>query len=195
MFCAVSQKKSSELLLEPMLNLLESSPYFVKCRTKQNMADAEAEYLTSNREPDHVYWTTASPTSNIAMSNGANFKLISNPGGLLGQAQPLDEPVKKPDGTYVPMGSLKVGDKIASPSEGETTVLGTFPQGKKPCYKVTLVDGRSTRCSANHLWKVGYRKFGEDGLTEDVVTLQFMLDHPDWEFFVYDEADCLGEKK
>jgi hypothetical protein len=173
-----------------MLNLLESSPYFVKCRTKQDMANAELEFLNSNKEPDHVYWTTASPTSVIAMSNGANYKLISSPGGLLGQAQPLDEPVKKPDGTYVPMGSLKVGDKVASPSEGESTVLGVFPQGKKACYRVTLADGRSTRCSANHLWKVWYRKPGITGLIEGVVTLQFMMDRPDWEFFVYDDADC-----
>ena len=84
-FCAVSQKKSSELLFEPLLNILESSPYFVKCRTKQNMAEAEDEFLHSNKEPDHVYWTTASPTSNIEMSNGARYKLISSPGGLLGQ--------------------------------------------------------------------------------------------------------------
>ena len=154
------------------------------------MAEAEEEFMNSSREPDHVFWTTASPTSVIAMSNGANYKLISSAGGLLGQAQPLDEPVKKPDGTYVPMGSLKVGDEIASPSEGKATVLGTFPQGKVECYRVTLADGRSTRCSASHLWKVEYRKTPEGELITGIVTLQFMMDRPDWEFFVYDEADC-----
>lgn len=188
--CGVTQRKSSELLFEPMLNLLESSPYFVKCRTKQDMANAELEFLNSNKEPDHVYWTTASPTSVIAMSNGANYKLISSPGGLLGQAQPLDEPIKKSDGSYVLMGSLKVGDKVASPSEGESMVLGVFPQGKKPCYRVTLADGRTTRCSANHLWKVGYRETPDGEMTHAVVELQFMMDRPNWEFFVYDEVDC-----
>jgi len=68
-----------------MLNLLESSPYFVKCRTKQAMAEAEEEFTTSNKPVDHIYWTTATPTSVIAMSNGANYKLISSAGGLLGQ--------------------------------------------------------------------------------------------------------------
>lgn len=193
--CAVSMKKSSELLFEPLLNLLEASPYFVKCRTKQDMANSELEFLNSNKEPDHVFWTTASPTSVIAMSNGANYKLISSAGGLLGQAQPLDEPVKKPDGTYVPMGSLKVGDKVASPSEGESTVLGVFPQGKVACYRVTLADGRSTRCSESHLWRVKYRKTADGELIDGVVTLRFMLDRPDWEFFVYDEVDCANEEK
>lgn len=155
------------------------------------MAEANEEFLHSNREPDHIYWTTASPTSNIEMSNGARYKLISSPGGLLGQAQPLDEPIKKPDGTYTTMGELKLGDKIASPSEGETTVTGIFPQGIKKTYRVTLEDGRTTRCSSNHLWKVGYKKNDSKELITEVVTLQFIIDHPDWEFFIYDEADCL----
>jgi hypothetical protein len=33
-FAAYSQKKSSELILEPLLNVLDSASYFEKCRTK-----------------------------------------------------------------------------------------------------------------------------------------------------------------
>ena len=35
-----SQKKASELLLEPLLNLLRSSPYFEQCRTWEDMIKA-----------------------------------------------------------------------------------------------------------------------------------------------------------
>lgn len=139
---------------------------------------------------DRIYWTTASPTSEMAFSNGSNIKLSSSVHSLLGLSQPLDCKIKKPDNTWTTMGELKIGDKIASPSEGETTVIGIYPQGVLPTYKITLEDGRTTRCSATHLWKVGYKKTKDSELITDVVQLQFIMDHPEYEFFIYDEADC-----
>lgn len=84
-FVAATQNKASELLLEPLLNVLESSDFFVRKHTKEAMAKAEAEF-NSGGEINNVFWTTATPTSKIQMSNGANFKLISSPNGLLGQS-------------------------------------------------------------------------------------------------------------
>jgi hypothetical protein len=138
---------------------------------------------------DRIFWTTAVPTSAIQFSNGANFKLISNPNGLLGQAQPLDCKIKLPDNTYTTMGKIKPGDIIASPSEGITTVVGVYPQGKQKTYRITLADGRTTKSNASHKFKVGY-KIENGGLITDVHTLQFMMDHKEYEFFIYDEVDC-----
>lgn len=191
-FCAVSQKKSSELLFEPMLNMLESSPFFEKIHTKEGMAKREQDFSRMGNI-DRIFWTTATPTSALQFSGGANFKLIAGPTALLGQAQPLNCKIKKPDGSWITMGEVKIGDKIASPSEKETTVIGVFPQGNQKTYKITLEDGRSTKCNASHLWKIRYRKYPEDSLTETVVSLQFMLDNPNYEFYVLDEADCNKE--
>jgi len=83
-YCATSLKKSSELLLEPMLNMLESSPFFEKVHTKEGMAQRERDFTRMNNI-DRIFWTTAVPTSEIQFSNGANVKLISSPNGLLGQ--------------------------------------------------------------------------------------------------------------
>jgi hypothetical protein len=83
-FAAVSLKKSSELLFEPLLNMIESAEFFEKVHTKEGMAKREKDFSRMNNI-DRIFWTTAVPTSAIQFSNGANFKLISNPNGLLGQ--------------------------------------------------------------------------------------------------------------
>ncbi len=78
-----SLDKSSELLLEPLMNILEAAPYFEKVRTKESMIKKEAEYQHAS-EIDRIFWTTASPTSEITFSNGSNVKLASSVHSLLG---------------------------------------------------------------------------------------------------------------
>jgi hypothetical protein len=84
-FCAASMKKSSELLFEPLMLMIESSEFFEKVHTKEGMMKRERDFKNAGDAIDRIFWTTAVPTSAIQFSNGANFKLISNPGGLLGQ--------------------------------------------------------------------------------------------------------------
>ncbi len=78
-----SLDKSSELLLEPMMNILEASPYFEKVRTKESMIKREEEFKHMT-EIDRIFWTTAAPTSELAFSNGSNVKLSSSVHSLLG---------------------------------------------------------------------------------------------------------------
>ncbi len=191
-FCSFNLKKSSEVLISPILNMLEKAEFFERLRTKDDMAKKEKEYLKSN-QLEKLYWTTASRNgvSALQFSNGVNYKMAASPNAILGLAQPLNELIQLPNQDYTQMGNLKIGDKIASPSEGETTVIGIYPQGKLPCYNITLEDGRSVRCSPNHLWKVGYKKEKEGELIIDIVELQFILNHPNWEFFIFDKEDCI----
>lgn len=79
-----SQKKASELLLEPLLNLLRSSPYFEQCRTWDDMIKANKIFEETDTV-DKIYWTKASPTSEIMFSNGLNVKIVSSAGDILGQ--------------------------------------------------------------------------------------------------------------
>jgi phosphate starvation-inducible PhoH-like protein len=75
---------------------------------------------------------------------------------MRGRAQPLDAQVLTPDG-FVPIGSLKVGDLVVGANGTPTPVLGVFPQGRKPIYRVSSQDGASTRCCGEHLWTVTTR--------------------------------------
>lgn len=73
-------KKASELLVEPFVNILESSQYFKKVRTHSDLVEASAADIENC-----IHWTTSSATSVLSMQNGVNYKIISNPGSLLGQ--------------------------------------------------------------------------------------------------------------
>lgn len=72
----------------------------------------------------------------------------------MGKAQPLTSRVLLRDGRWKPIGSLMFGEHLASVDGMESRVIGTYPQGVKKIYRVTLSDGRSARCCAEHLWRV-----------------------------------------
>ena len=83
-FGGYSQKKASELLLEPMMNVLRSSDYFQQCRTWTDMVKKQKEFEELGEVPN-IYWTTSSPTSAIAFSNGLNVKVVSSEMDIVGQ--------------------------------------------------------------------------------------------------------------
>ena len=83
----------------------------------------------------------------------------------MGKAQPLDSKIKTPTG-WREMGSLQVGDALASIDGQPSIVAGIFPQGVKQVYRITFSDGRSTECCAEHLWRVYYREWPEPRIVE-----------------------------
>jgi hypothetical protein len=80
-----SQKKSSELLIEPFLQVLETSEFFQKVRSHEILNKLDIELKHSDKL-EHIYWSTATPSSVLQMSNKINYKLISSAMGLLGQS-------------------------------------------------------------------------------------------------------------
>lgn len=77
---AWNQKKASELLIEPFIQILEQSPYFKRVRSHTDLVDAAGEDLA-----EHICWTTSTPTSVLSMQNGVNYKIIAGAGSILGQ--------------------------------------------------------------------------------------------------------------
>lgn len=59
----------------------------------------------------------------------------------------------KEDGE-IEIGSCNVGDRIYDESGELTTIIGKYPQGVKPVYKMTLLDGREIFCGLEHNWYV-----------------------------------------
>lgn len=90
-----------------------------------------------------------------------------------GKAQPLYSKVLTPNG-FVKMGDIQIGDKIISATNKVATVLGVYPQGKKPIYELTFDDGSTCRCSDEHLWTVQTRADRLAG-TQRTVMLKDML--------------------
>ncbi len=55
---------------------------------------------------------------------------------------------------FRPIGDLAVGDLVTGSDGLPTVVLGVYPQGRKPVFRVSAQDGASTVCCGEHLWSV-----------------------------------------
>jgi replicative DNA helicase len=93
----------------------------------------------------------------------------------MGKAQPLDANILTSDG-FVKMGSLKIGDKIIGSNGENTEIIGIFPQGVQPVYKVSFTDGTSTECTTDHLWLTQTRNERRRGCSGSIKTLQEIID-------------------
>lgn len=78
--------------------------------------------------------------------------MVTGPNGC-GKAQPLNSFIKVPNGWDL-MGNMKIGTEVIAKDGTITKVKGVFPQGKKEIFKLTFKDGRTTRATSDHLWKV-----------------------------------------
>jgi phosphate starvation-inducible PhoH-like protein len=72
---------------------------------------------------------------------------------MRGRAQPIQTSVLTPSGLRA-IGTLAIGDLVIGSDGSPTAVLGVYPQGRKPVYRVATQDGASTLCCAEHLWTV-----------------------------------------
>jgi len=88
---------------------------------------------------------------NGGLSKG-ELAVILAPFGV-GKAQTLTSKILTPTG-WTTMGDIKVGDYVISRNGKQTKVIGVYPQGIRPIYKVKFNDGTETLCDEEHLWSV-----------------------------------------
>jgi hypothetical protein len=73
----------------------------------------------------------------------------------LGKQHPVDTKILTPTG-YREIGSLYIGDWVIGSTGKAVRVIGIFPQGVKPSYKVSFSDDTSVEAGPEHLWTVAY---------------------------------------
>ena len=100
---------------------------------------------------------------------GDGFLIGDVPG--LGKAEILDNKVFTPFGRKR-IGDIVVGDKVIGSDGLSHNVIGVYPQGLKPVYKITFNDGYSIECAEEHLWYV----FDRCKNSYNVLTTGEMLD-------------------
>jgi len=98
--------------------------------------------------------------------------MISMPPSV-GKSLSMTSKVLTPTGFKL-MRDIHVGDEVIGGSGEVATVLGVYPQGVLPVYKVTFDDGSSTECSGDHLWTVQTRDDRKRS-KERTVTLNDMM--------------------
>lgn len=70
-----------------------------------------------------------------------------------GKGTPATTKIKTPTG-WALLGDLCVGDYVVAIDGSPTKIVGVYPQGMKPLFKLTFEDGRTAVCDNTHLWKV-----------------------------------------
>lgn len=107
----------------------------------------------------------------IADDLSDNHSRLVTMGTGTGKAQPLHSLIKVPGG-WKEMGYMKVGNTVITKQGTHSKVVGVFPQGTKPVYRLTFYDGRTTECCLDHLWKIYNSKW----LEPEILTLKEILD-------------------
>ncbi len=107
--------------------------------------------------------------SALSKEKYGNWTYLKAPAGG-GKALPLTTKVHTKEGLKQ-IGDLKVGDLIFG-SNGETEVIGVFPQGKKQDVKITFSDGREIICCEDHLWSFYINRVG--GCSPITVTTKYI---------------------
>lgn len=104
------------------------------------------------KENQLVYYQPASEDCRKVHATRARYIGI---GGGNGACLPLHAPVMMADGTYRPLGEIRVGDRVmaADPVTGVAVpadVRNVFRSGRKPVYRVTFSDGGSFEATVEH---------------------------------------------
>lgn len=98
---------------------------------------------------EEVFDLTVEKYHNFAIDNGV---IVHNSIGL-GKAETLDSLILCEHG-YKRMGDLLLSDKVFGEDGKLHNILGIFPQGVRPVYRITFTDNTSVDCDENHLWTV-----------------------------------------
>lgn len=96
--------------------------------------------------------------------------------GFFPGPQPLDANILTPDRGWVKMGDLKLGDFVIARDGSPTKVLGIYPKGVKPIYKVTTSDNTSTECCEDHLWFTTVKNDRKHNKLGNVKNTKHMID-------------------
>lgn len=78
--------------------------------------------------------------------------LILAPTGT-GKALGVSCPILTPNG-WIKMGDVKLDDDVIGSDGKKQKVVGVYPQGIRPIYKMEFTDGTSVECDEEHLWSV-----------------------------------------
>lgn len=106
--------------------------------------------------------------------------------------QPISIEIPTPSGMKR-FGDLTTGDQVFDHNGHPTTVTEIHYKGRQDVYEVKFLNGRSTKCTIDHLWKVMYRSHGE--WKEDVVPLKYILDNSNLVDSVDGSQLVLSEKR
>lgn len=119
-----------------------------------------------------------------AADAGQGLRILETAGGVLlagdmgsGKAIRSVDNVLTPNGPR-PAGQIQVGEFLIGRDGKPTEVLGVYPQGVRPMYRLTFSDGSSSVTDEDHLWAVQSAVMKKRGRGWKVKSVREMLDEP-----------------
>ena len=111
------------------------------------------------------------------LSSSADIAIYGGSAGG-GKGHPLDVPIVTPYGMRA-IGDIKVGQRICSPTHGNTNVIAVYELGLRDIYEVSFADKTSLRVTGDHLWLIWFARKGRDkkGLKYRLITTLQMMDY------------------
>lgn len=139
----------------------------------EEASEVLADYYKIKADPGAGRIPTLYPRLNRVTSGGGKVGRMWMVAGYAkdGKAGSITCPVLTSTG-WRKLGDLKVGDRVVNPEGGTARVIGVFPQGVKPLFKVTFSDGSSTECCDEHLWHVNTAQRMARGMPPRVMPLK-----------------------
>lgn len=115
--------------------------------------DSDVESIKTFKSLSDIQFRTESQSKYWKIIGDKEITFCTGPAGT-GKAQPLYSKVLTPDG-WQKIGSLKEGDYVVSPKGNKSKIIEIhdFDEEMK-VYEIEFSDGRTSRCSENHLWKI-----------------------------------------
>lgn len=141
--CSTTRANPFRQVLNPAMIAYAGLPAFSHIGEKQGV-------WMGREDPDY----TSVLLDLFAASHGNKppaMAIFGDPGS--GKAQPLTAKLLTPNGWKL-MGQMCVGDLVIGSDGQAHKVLGVYPQGIKPVYRVSFSDGSSTEATGDHLWNV-----------------------------------------
>lgn len=90
-----------------------------------------------------------------------------------GKGSPASEVVATPYGLRK-MEDIEVGNRICSPTHGNTEVIYKYDLGEREIFEVSFTDGTSLEVTSDHIWKISYVRRGKNkkGLRYKLMTTE-----------------------